>query len=130
MVTKPDELRNRENILCGGVKQPNCRREWSIIRAVVPKDGHECDARVDRRGKGHPTDHSATNGVIDVEQEHEEACEKDEKRKVNDGRQRLNGPGNVKLLDTNSEKCVNPRSPFWRTPTQLSDPDVSTRPLL
>lgn len=131
MVTEPDELRDhKENICYGGVKQPNCRREWSIIRAVVPKDGHECDACVDRRGQGYPTGHGSTDCVIDVKQENEETCEEDEERKMNHGRQRLNGPGNVKPLDSISEECTNLRSLFLRTPWLLSGPDVSTRPLL
>ena len=85
-------------------------------RGRVPKDGHECDACVDCRGKGYPTDHGATDRVIDVKQENDETCEEDEERKMNHGRQHLNGTGNVKSFDSISEERTNLRSLFWLTP--------------
>jgi hypothetical protein len=68
--------------------------------------------------------------VVDIKEENEETGKEDEERKMDQGRQRLNCPRNMKPVDAISEKCTNLCSFVWGSLGQLGDPNVSTCPLL
>ena len=67
--------------------------------------------------------------MIDIEKEHSEAREEQEKREVQQCRQRFDCPRKVKLFDTLRKECPDP-GPFVWSISCLDDLHVPTRPLL
>jgi len=67
--------------------------------------------------------------VIDVKQEHKKTGEEEEKGKMQEGGQRFNCPGKVKLVNAFKKKCANLAS-LMCTVSWLRYPDISTSPLL
>ena len=100
-----------------------------MVRAVEPKKWHKCDGYVCCCTEANPPNSGAEDSVIDVKQEHKKAGKEEEKGKMQEGGQRFNCPGKVKLVDAFKKKCVNPAS-LMQTVLWLHYPDISTSPLL
>jgi len=95
----------------------------------MPKHRHQCDAHVHACTKSDPRYRHLENRIIDVEKEHSEARKEQEKREVQQRRQRFDRPRKVKFIDALSKERPNPCSFVW-TVSCLGDLRVPTGPLL
>jgi len=95
----------------------------------MPKHWHECNAHVHPCTKSDPRYGHLENRIIDTEKEHSEAREEQEKREVQQRRQRFDCPRKVKFLDALSKERPDPCSFVW-TVSCPSDLHVPTGPLL
>ena len=101
------EPREREDfqyhIWYAGVEGPNRRRKRCVERAVGPENRQNREPQVHRRRKDGPKNHGKEDKVMDVGQPKEDACKEEADRKMEKGRQRIDNPGNVTLVNAVEE---------------------------
>jgi hypothetical protein len=68
--------------------------------------------------------------MIHIEEIYEKASEEKEEGNMYQGWYGFNHPGEPHFFDAMGEECANPGSVMWTVPWPLSDPEVSTGPLL
>ena len=95
----------------------------------MSKHRHECDAYVHPCTKADPRYRHLEDRMIDIEKERSEAREEQEKREVQQCRQRFDCPRKVKFFDTLRKESPDPCSFVWAV-SCLGHLHVPTRPLL
>ena len=95
----------------------------------MSKNWHKRDAHVHPCTKSDPRYGHLENRIIDTEKEHSKAREEQEKRDVQQSRQRFDCPRKVKFLDALSEERSDPCSFVWAV-SFVGDLRVPTGPLL
>ena len=100
-----------------------------MVWAVMKNDWDDRDASVQNGAEADPQQYPQVNRGINAEQEHHQAGEEKEQGNVEKRGQCLDYPLKKKLVNSFSKERTDSRS-LMRTVTWLSDPDISSCPLL